>query len=107
MDFQTKDRGRLKNLLRSFYLYSFISGSPAVLVSSETSPASSEAETVVFQSTPEKTAPVPIVATAVCATVLSALIPAALSHFKNFCTVFPPYSIYIFTPSISCPIIPA
>ena len=64
-----------------------------MLVSSETSPASSEAETVVFQSTPEKTAPVPIVATAVCATVLSALIPAALTHFKNFCTVFPLFDI--------------
>ena len=91
-----KDRGRLKNLPRYFYVYSFISGSPAVLVSSDTSPASSAAETTVFQSTPEKTAPVPIVATAVCATVLIALIPAALSHFKNFCTVFPLFDIYFY-----------
>ena len=65
-----------------------------MLVSNDTSPASREAETTVFQSTPEKTAPVPIVATAVCATVLSALIPAALSHIRNFCTVFLLFDIY-------------
>ena len=40
-----------------------------------------DAEATIFQSTAPITAAVPIVATAVCATVLIALTPAALNHF--------------------------
>ena len=56
------------------------SGSPAILVSIDSAPATTEALTTSFQSTVLITDPVPIVATAVCATVFRALMPAAFIH---------------------------
>ena len=57
------------------------SGMPATLVSTLTTPATTALDTTICQSTAEMTAPVPITATAVCAIVLTARIPAAFNHF--------------------------
>ena len=55
-----------------------------MLVASDKTPASNDALKTASQLTSTIKAEVPTVATKVCATVLSALIPAALSHFKIF-----------------------
>lgn len=60
--------------------YSCTSGNPAILVSRLSTAASADAEATISQSTSDSTAQVPIVATAVCASVFSARIPAALIH---------------------------
>ena len=57
------------------------SGNPAILVNSDKIPANTEADTTSFVSTCPSAVAVPMVATAVCATVLIALIPA---HFAQF-----------------------
>jgi hypothetical protein len=62
-------------------LYLSTSGRPATLVSSDRIPASTEALATILQSTADRNAELPIVATAVCATVLIALTPAAFHHF--------------------------
>ena len=51
-----------------------------MLVSNDRTPESKEAETTIVQSTADITAAVPIVATAVCATVFIALTPAAFNQ---------------------------
>lgn len=56
------------------------SGKPATDVSIDSNPASADAEITIAQLTFDKTADVPIVEIAVCATVLTALIPAAFAH---------------------------
>lgn len=66
------------------YNYPLTSGRPATLVSTERRPARSEAEITTFQSTADSIAEVPMVATAVWATVLTARTAAALSHFAHF-----------------------
>lgn len=63
-----------------FYCYS-ASGRPATDISKDSIPASSDDEKTTAQFTLEITAEVPIVAIAVCATVLNALVEAALNHF--------------------------
>ena len=59
---------------------SFSSGKPATDVKRDRMPASAAAETTATQLTSPITTEVPIMATAVCATVLTALIPAALAQ---------------------------
>lgn len=62
---------------------SFTSGNPATEVRRESSPASADALRTTRQSTALRTALEPIVAMAVCATVLTARIPAAFHHFMD------------------------
>jgi hypothetical protein len=70
------------------------SGIPAREVSSERTPASREALPTMSQFTSNSTADVPMVATAVCATVFSARMPAALiQFFQHLFIVFPPFLI--------------
>lgn len=57
------------------------SGNPAMLVNNDKIPDRIDAETTSFASTCPSAVAVPIVATAVCATVLIALIPAFFIHF--------------------------
>ena len=80
-------------------VYCFISGSPAMLVSKESIPARAEVLITVAQCTPESMAVVPIEAMAVCATVLIALIDAALNHFKKLSLFIfsTPYFTILFT----------
>ncbi len=68
------------------------SGSPATLVSRDNTPASAAAEATIAQLTSPRTAAVPIVATAVCATVLIARIPAAFNqcNVSFFHSAYPP-----------------
>lgn len=63
---KSKNKGVEINLLPIFInlRYSLTSGRPAILVSRERIPASKDAEITIFQSTAERTADVPIVATA-------------------------------------------
>ena len=60
--------------------YPSTSGNPATLVNNDKTPANADADNTIIQLTSPITAAVPIVATAVCATVLMALIPALLIH---------------------------
>nr|DAU37772.1 MAG TPA: hypothetical protein [Caudoviricetes sp.] len=70
------------------------SGIPAREVSRDSTPASREALPTIIQSTSDITAVVPMVATAVCATVFSARMPAALiQFFQHLFIVFPPFLI--------------
>ena len=64
----------------AFLFYFFTSGSPATDVSSDRIPASSAALPTMIQLTSPMTADVPMVATAVCATVLIARMPEAFSQ---------------------------
>jgi hypothetical protein len=57
------------------------SGKPATDVKMDNTPANTDADATITQSTPPNTLAVPIVATAVCATVLIARIPAHFNHF--------------------------
>lgn len=61
-------------------------------VNTDSTPASTDAEATAIQSIPPNTVAVPIVATAVCATVFNALIPAAFSHFFVFKLIIVCYS---------------
>ena len=61
--------------------YHSTSGNPAILVSKDKIPAKALALPTMIQFTSDIVADTPIVATAVCATVLMALIPAAFHHF--------------------------
>nr|DAM06522.1 MAG TPA: hypothetical protein [Caudoviricetes sp.] len=80
-----KERPAVLRRALSFRPYSvFSSGRPATLVSRLSTPASAEALATTAQLTSPSTALVPIVATAVCATVFTARIAAALSHFFQF-----------------------
>lgn len=72
---------RIAKLVQEIY---FNSGRPATLVSRDNSPAKAAAETTATQLTSPSTAAVPIVATAVCATVLTARTPAAYNQFIIF-----------------------
>nr|DAG08866.1 MAG TPA: hypothetical protein [Caudoviricetes sp.] len=70
------------------------SGIPAREVSRDSTPASREALPTMSQFTSDSTADVPMVATAVCATVFSARMPAALiQFFQHLFIVFPPFII--------------
>ena len=71
-----------------FLYYSLISGRPAMLVSRDKNPARKELPITIFQSTDEKAADVPMVANIACAVVLTALMDAALSHFKILFNIF-------------------
>nr|DAI40516.1 MAG TPA: hypothetical protein [Caudoviricetes sp.] len=86
-----KERPAVSRRAPSFRPYSvFSSGRPATLVSRLSTPASAEALATTAQLTSPSTALVPIVATAVCATVFTARIAAALIHFFQFLMmVFP------------------
>lgn len=64
----------------NLYFQSFVSGSPAMLVSIDRIPAKREAEPTKPQLTAPMNAAVPMVAIAVCATVRIALTAAALNH---------------------------
>ncbi len=71
------------------HIQSFVhSGRPAMLVRKLSAPASNDADNTIIQSTCESSALVPIVATAVCATVLSALDPAHFSHFLKLSILY-------------------
>lgn len=59
-----------------------------MLVKSDRMPASKDADATMPQFTSPIKADVPIVAIAVCATVLIALIPAAFNHFFIVLTLF-------------------
>lgn len=86
----------------------FTSGKPPKLVSSERTPASAEVEATTIQSTSVIIVDTPMTDTEVCATVLTALTPAALSHFFVVSFNFtPPYSKVICRRSIDCPKEPA
>lgn len=76
--------------MQSPLIYSLISGKPLTEIKRDNNPERSEAETTNFQSTAEITAEVPIVATAVSATVLIALIPAAFNHLINLSFIISP-----------------
>ena len=76
--------------MQSPLIYSLISGKPLTEIKRDNNPERSEAETTNFQSTADITAEVPIVATAVSATVLIALIPAAFNHLINFSFIISP-----------------
>lgn len=62
-----------------------------MLVNIDRIPASIEADATIIQFTSPITADVPIVATAVCATVFKALTPAAFNHFVNFFLNYSPF----------------
>src|SRR5699024_6421474 len=64
------------------------SGRPAIQVRSEITPARADADSTYFQSTCPSAAAVPIPATAVCATVLTARAPAFLSHSSQYALFF-------------------
>src|SRR5699024_8593208 len=69
------------------------SGSPATLVATEITPERRDADKTIIQFTSCKTAAVPIVATNVCAIVLTALTPAAFAHeiqYSLFFKIIPP-----------------
>ena len=69
-------------ILPYFYLLSELhSGKPATLVSRDNIPASTEAEMTNFTFIWPSAVAVPIVANAVCAIVLTALLPAHFAHF--------------------------
>ena len=61
--------------------YHSTSGNPAILVNKDKIPAKALELPTIIQFTSDIVADTPIVATAVCATVLMALIPAAFHHF--------------------------
>lgn len=65
----------------SLFYSSFSSGIPANDVKSEETPASAAVPATTFQSTAVMDAAAGSIATAVCATVLIALVPASFNHF--------------------------
>ena len=91
-----------------FFGLCYTSGKPvAMLVRTDRTPARSDADPTMSQSTSCMTIVVPIVATAVCAMVLTALIRAAFQN--SFVIVFSfhaPKSILIRTPMIAVPVTP-
>ena len=89
----------------AFFYFCCTSGSPATLVSKDKTPANTDALTTIFQSTAENTAAVPMVATAVCATVLIARIAAALNHKIVFSFIFTTLQIGILTKKLLFPIL--
>lgn len=92
-------------LNRGLFYSSLTSGSPATDVKSDKIPAKRDALTTIFQSTPDNIAAVPMVATAVCATVLIARIAAALNHKIVFSFIFTTLQIGILTKKLLFPIL--
>ena len=75
---------------------SLTSGRPATEVSRDRMPARADALATITQFTSPNTALVPMVATAVCATVFSALMPAAFSHCLKFVFIlFSPFRLFV------------
>ena len=66
-----------------------------MLVSRDKNPARKELPITIFQSTDEKAADVPMVANIACAVVLTALMDAALSHFKILFNIFSPKAFHL------------
>lgn len=66
--------------MKGYFCQLSTSGSPARLVNIDNTPASKAVETTVIQSTSDIIVDTPMVATAVCATVLTALTEAAFTH---------------------------
>ena len=81
--------------IASVFSYDSNSGSPATDVSMDTTPASTDADTTSLQSTAPKATADPIVPTAVCATVLTALTPAAFAHFFQSLLFDPPLKVIL------------
>ena len=85
-----------KRFLRNIFLLSaFIIIVTATLVSSERIPASADALNTAIHGTSPSSAAVPIVATAVWATVLMARIPAALIHLLNLSIFVSPFVLLV------------
>ena len=79
--------------------YCLSSGRPATLVSRDSTPASADAEATRGQLTSPMAAAVPMVATAVWATVLTARTPAAFTHFFASLMLFHLLSILLSDPT--------
>src|SRR5699024_7088673 len=84
------------------------SGSPAILVKIDTRPARTAVDATTAQSTSEIIADAPIAAIADCATVLTALTPAAFAQFIQyslfFIIIFPFRMIILFHAKVLLPV---